>query len=397
MRIHRYAGLGTALFLAVAGLTGSVLAFTFEIDSWLNPHLFHAEGRGERMSFDTLVKRIEQFDPRLQVDYITFDGVVGHAAFTFVSPRANLLPDQKKEITYDQVFIDPVTGDVLGARSRVACCFAPEKLVPFLLQVHHSLFLPGRWGWWFMGGIAIIWLFDCFIGFYLTLPRAGPLISKWKPAWLIKKGAGNFRLHLDLHRAGGLWLWAVLFALALSSVYLNLKEELFKPLVSVFSPLTQRPSSAVSRPLPPPSAAVVSFENVRMLANEEARQRNWDLVTSGVTYLRGRGVYLAFLWPSHFNRGTGMGTPVLVYDAHTGKLLSAEIPGAGTAGDTFNQIQFPLHSGQIAGLSGRIVMVVAGIVVTMLSITGIVVWWRKRQSRLIAAKRTTAAANRNCV
>ncbi|WP_239797555.1 PepSY domain-containing protein [Candidatus Nitrotoga arctica] len=33
VRIHRYAGLVTALFLAVAGLTGNVLAFTFEIDS----------------------------------------------------------------------------------------------------------------------------------------------------------------------------------------------------------------------------------------------------------------------------------------------------------------------------------------------------------------------------
>lgn len=124
-----------------------------------------------------------------------------------------------------------------------------------------------------MGAIAIVWLFDCFIGFYLTLPRAWPLFPKWKQAWVVKQGAGHVRLNFDLHRAGGLWLWAILFALALSSVYLNLKEELFKPLVSVFSPLAQHPSSAVVKSLLSPNAAVVTFENVRRFANEEARAR----------------------------------------------------------------------------------------------------------------------------
>jgi uncharacterized iron-regulated membrane protein len=36
--IHRYAGLTTALFLSVVGLTGSVLAFYYEIDGLLKKH-----------------------------------------------------------------------------------------------------------------------------------------------------------------------------------------------------------------------------------------------------------------------------------------------------------------------------------------------------------------------
>lgn len=43
--LHRYVGLATALFLFLAGLTGSLLAFHHEIDEWLNPG-FYAVGEG---------------------------------------------------------------------------------------------------------------------------------------------------------------------------------------------------------------------------------------------------------------------------------------------------------------------------------------------------------------
>ena len=44
--------------------------------------------------------------------------------------------------------------------------------------------------------------------------------KRWKPAWLVKWRAGYFRLNFDLHRAGGLWFWLVLFIFAWSSVNL---------------------------------------------------------------------------------------------------------------------------------------------------------------------------------
>ncbi len=34
--VHHWAGLAMAMFLIVVGLTGSVLAFRVELDSWLN-------------------------------------------------------------------------------------------------------------------------------------------------------------------------------------------------------------------------------------------------------------------------------------------------------------------------------------------------------------------------
>src|SRR5690606_20643825 len=41
--LHRYLGLATAVFLALAGITGSILAFHHELDEWLNPQFYQTD------------------------------------------------------------------------------------------------------------------------------------------------------------------------------------------------------------------------------------------------------------------------------------------------------------------------------------------------------------------
>jgi uncharacterized iron-regulated membrane protein len=384
VKIHRYAGLTSALFLTVAALTGSLLAFGADLDAWLNPKLFQSSTRGKPLSFDTLVQRIEASDCRIQVDYLSAPAKEGTSAFAFVSPKADPACTAP-QLTYDQIFIDPVGEQVLGSRKRGACCLEPENLYYFVLHMHHSLFLPGMWGWWFMGGIAILWLLDSFIGLYLTFPVKGPLWKKWWAAWRIKAGSGAYRLNFDIHRAGSLWLWTLLIVMALSSVALNLKREVFLPTVSFFSPLTLSPFD-----LPRPTTdrkPVISFEEARQLADRYAEAQGWSTRTSGITLVRSTGVYLALLWPSHSDRGTGMGEPWLYFDAYTGQLLGEQVPGNGTAGDVFAQVQFPLHSGQVAGLAGRIAVAALGVAIAAIAITGVVIWLKKRRSRVISKHR----------
>lgn len=387
VKVHRYAGLTSALFLIVAALTGSLLAFGADLDAWLNPRLFHSTSQGARQSFDELVQRIEQSDCRIQVDYLSVPAKEGASAFAFVSPRDELTSSScsKTPVPYDQVFIDPVDGQILGTRKRGACCLEPENLYYFVLHVHHCLFLPGMWGWWFMGGIAIVWLLDSFVGLYLTFPVKGPVWKKWWPAWRIKAGSGAYRLNFDIHRAGSLWLWTLLIIMALSSVALNLKREVFLPTVGLFSPLTPSPFD-----IPRPAAKgepTISFEGARQLADAHARAQGWSARTSGITLVRSTGVYLALLWPSHSDRGTGMGEPWLYFDAYNGQLLGQLVPGEGTAGDVFAQLQFPLHSGQVAGLTGRIAIAVLGVAIAAIAGTGVFIWFKKRKSRTVSKKR----------
>ena len=87
-----------------------------------------------------------------------------------------------------------------------------------------------------------------------------------------------------------------------------------------------------------------------------------------------------------------MGPALLYYDGGNGSLLGGQVPWQGTAADIFVQAQFPLHSGRILGLPGRILVSVMGLVVATLSVTGVVVWARKRRARLLASRLRPAGA-----
>ena len=49
-------------------------------------------------------------------------------------------------------------------------------------------------------------------------------------------------------------------------------------------------------------------------------------------------------------------------------------------------------AGRIAGLPGRIIVSIMGIAVAMLSITGLVIWWKKRKARVASKRRKQEAA-----
>lgn len=76
-----------------------------------------------------------------------------------------------------------------------------------------------------------------------------------------------------------------------------------------------------------------------------------------------------------------MGLSNIYVSAETGEVLGSHRPWHGTAADVFVQLQLPLHSGRILGMPGRIMMSVMGLMVVMLSVTGIVIWERKRRAR----------------
>lgn len=99
------------------------------------------------------------------------------------------------------------------------------------------------------------------------------------------------------------------------------------------------------------------------------------------------GTVAVYFFPEPTLRGTGLGTPSVTLDDSTGAVLEREIPGAGRLGDLFERVQFPLHSGQVAGLPGRVAIAVTGMAVAMLSVTGVMIWERRRRARRIAAAR----------
>lgn len=401
--LHRWAGLFIAVFLTISGISGAVISWDHELDEWLNPHLFDAKASGAFKDPLDLVRSVEAADARVAVTYFPLQFEAGHTAVVGVESKIDASTGQPYEVDYNQVFVDPVSGEHVGKRLWGKISLSSEDVLPFLYKLHYSMHIPDfagidRWGYWFMGIIAVVWTIDCFVGFYLTLParkqrrastatevgasfdRRRSWFARWKPAWRIKCGASAYRLNLDLHRAFGLWLWVLIFILAFSSISMNLADIVVRPLIATFAQLTPDPfddhvPTDVTKPIEPE----ISWQKAISTLSAAARDRGWHDEPGGLAfYGRLHGLYgVVFHKPGDDHGAFGM-TKMLFLDGRTAASAGGRVPFEGTAADVFMQLQFPLHSGRIAGLPGRILVSALGIVVAMLSITGIVVWVRKR-------------------
>jgi uncharacterized iron-regulated membrane protein len=388
--LHRWLGLTTAIFLFIAGLSGSVIAWERELDAWLNPAFFRARSGAAALPALALARRIEAADPRVGIGYLPLAIEAGSALIVRVYPRIDPATGRPFELDFDQVAIDPGSGAVLGKRLWGRASLGRLHLIPFLYKLHFTLHLPESAGMVLMGAVALAWTLDCCVALWIAFPSR----KTWRKSFQFRLRAGAHKLNFDLHRSGGVWMWPLLLVLAVTGVSMNLRDQVMAPVVSLFSQLTPTPLAADRRAAP--REARVTREQALALALTAAQQRGVAVPPGGIFYARSPGVYgVGFYEPGHDEHGSGgLGSPWFYVDGASGAALGAEFPGTGTAGDIFMQAQFPLHSGRILGTPGRALMSVLGLAVAMLSVTGVVIWARKRRARLRAAQRGSEDALR---
>jgi uncharacterized iron-regulated membrane protein len=409
--LHRYAGLLIAGFLFVSGLTGAVISWDHELDELLNPGLMEAKSTGPAIDSLALAEQIEQRYPEVLVTYVPLAPEEPGKSLPFgVEPRRNPETGRLYEPGFNQVFVDPATGEELGKREWGAVWpITKETFVSFLYVFHYSLHLPemwgtDRWGIWLLGIIAIVWTLDCFTGFYLTLPPrrrsrtttvnddgdvARSWWQRWRPAWLVRWRGGATKLNFDLHRAFSLWTWGLLFVVAFTAFSLNLYFEVFYPLMSKVSqvtptPFEQRAPNDKHDPIEPH----IGYAQVIAEARQVASGRGWNMPVGAAYYVPAWGIYGVQFYEQGDGHGAGgVGHHELYFDGVDGRMLGDRQPWRGTAADLFVQAQFPLHSGRILGLPGRILISLLGLVVATLSVTGVVIWWKKRRARVFSERR----------
>ncbi len=416
--MHRWAGLITAAFLFFSGVTGAIISWDHELDELLNRKLFDIASTGEQIPAVDLVKQIETRDPKARVAYMPLASEPGHSISFFVQPKIDPATAKRYDLDYNQIFVDPNTGAELGRRYwGAAWPVTRENFVSFLYKLHYTLHIPefwgsDRWGIRLLGIVAIIWTIDCFVGFYLTLParktaRAARAASvarelgrgfwaRWKPAWKIKTSGSAYRINFDIHRAFSLWTWGLLFVIAFTAFSLNLYFEVFSPVMKTVSNYTPTPyEQRVPTGLDNPTVPKLSFADIVARAQADGKARGWTVPVGAVGYAQNFGIYNArFFHPGDDHGAGGVGPAELYYDSEDGRALGQRLPWVGTAADIFVQAQFPMHSGRILGLPGRILISAMGLVVAALSVTGVWIWWRKRRARIASRQRAALEPRR---
>jgi len=415
--LHRYVGLALAGFLIVEGLTGSIIAFKADLTGFLDPRLVATRPAPDarRLSLAEAALRAEELEPTEHVDYFVN---YGDDRITMrMGGRRNPATGERYPDVPFFVSLNPWTGERLAA-------VEPEGLwarflaavIPFVYELHVNL-LAGPVGQLILFAVALLWTIDCFVGFYLTLPitlqRFWP---RWTPAWLVKWRGGFYRVNFDLHRAGGLWFWAALFVFAWSSVQLTNpivydwvmtklsdSQGVMEATMRVYRFPTSEEDIArmkARRNLDEPFGLgwrEAQATGERLMAAEAAREgfkilRPAMLNRVGLSRLYSYDVVIDRPFPQRRSWQ-------VFFDADTGALHAAGDPirlfGLERWGDTFSDWIRQLHLIQdpIDYFSYRIFVAIAGVVVAMLSITGIYVWWKKRRARAFSRAQSVGRAS----
>lgn len=382
--VHRYVGLLMAAFLIVAGVTGSVIAFYPQLDAALNPHFLRVEPAPGARMLDPFTLRDQL---RAQLPEAKRGEVAGVILHREPHEPVNYWVDGK------EVFVDPYTGKILESRTFGSFFEGRKSIFTFIYRLHFSLALDDV-GTFVFGVIALLWTVDCFVGAYLTFPAPAQRaigsrrswLRRWAPAWALKT-TKLFSLVFTWHRASGLWVWLMLLVFAWSGVALNLSEQVYEPVMhSLFGKgehawdsLPKLPKPRTEPQLDLRAAAVVG----RRLMAAEARQRGFEVLGEHyLDYDAERGVY-SYSVESTLDLSQRLAGTNVFFDGDTGVGRGFEAATGQNLGDTISSWLIALHFGslRVGGLAYRSFVCAMGLLVTLLSVTGVWIWLKKRRQR----------------
>ena len=419
--IHRYTGLAMAGFLIIASITGTLLAFHDELDDVFNQRLAYVdELRTPPLSIAILHEKVVSAypDDNFSTMPVTIEP---NRAVVFVVDKYKGDVKVEPEPLFQEVYINPYSADIIGTRDKEQWAWRNTMWKVFWL--HRDLLL-GDIGKLILGIVALVWTLNCFIGFYLTLPRKtknnqakqnqnkhatkkrSSLLKRWLPAWKIRTKTNMFKLNYDLHHAFGLWLWLIFFVIAWSSVGFNLKQ-VYQPVMQAIVGLEGREDKS-KEPSQSEELSAQSLPDSKTFINENGT----DIVNkaNSIAYLSAQAdiaaqknglsvtQLLGIRWVEEDNQwqlrfktnqdiGKKGGASSITVNAGSGSVERVNFGyQSASFGNKTDQWLSTLHMGHISDGAGhllyQIFLALVGLAVAVLSGTGVYLWWKGRQQRL---------------
>ncbi|NOS73893.1 MAG: PepSY domain-containing protein [Methyloglobulus sp.] len=379
--VHLWLGLGLGLFLSIFGITGSILVFHLEINELLNPKLLTVN----------VPEANPVYKPLAEIFQVGKATMPNHAANTFATyPRNNEaaikmafslpLSGNKAGVTESwEVYVNPYTAKAIGKRLMSSSDGPfPKTFIGFIFELHYALFLGEDPGYLIVGIMGALLIISTLTGLIVWWPLTG----KWRQAVTIKFKASTERLNFDLHKTFGFYSAVVLIPVLFSGVYMDIPQHVV-PVLELFSPATYRYWFKSNPTSVKPSITMADAVSIAEKRYPTGRA-DWIYGATEPT-----GTY-SVCKDGVEEAGSLLHRRCVVIDRYSGAILDVDDPAIGTAGEVFTDWQWPLHSGQAFGWTGRILVFLSGLACPVLFVTGVIRWLQKRKAkRLHKSQQTT--------
>jgi uncharacterized iron-regulated membrane protein len=363
LNVHLWLGLSAGLVLALIGLTGSVLVLNnqllkievgdiFDVAGPLPPHpdvdQWIANARRAYGNFDLSFVLGPAFGP------------AGNAAALGAVGPGN---------THWLITVDPNSGHPLGNY------IWEDRFTTFVLRLHAALGAYG--GWLTRGRDALAWLGVAMMvsmatGLYLWWPRN----RNWYTAFTLKRGARGRRRLLDLHNLFAVYLYVPLFVIAVTGVYF-LRPDWIDPAISLVS-VDRTPDPEALARMSKPGSCPARTTPGQAAALALARYPSSQLAAVIVPAAQNQPLVVQLAPPD--NLGLKGQTQVFI-DPECPSILTVLDAESAVASEMFKAVVHPLHFNLMMGRFGQAIVFLAGLILPLSWVTGLLLWLDKRKNR----------------
>lgn len=366
LKVHRWLGVGVGLLWVLLGLTGSINVFRWDIDEWLNPALV-VESPGDRfMPIDDIYRKLLRAHPEAREIWSL--EMPRHRAGMLMARYLVKMDNGETKLLF--VSLDPYSGAIVTERFYADSDF----LVTWIYELHSTLFL-GNTGSNMVGVAGLFLLVSLGSGFYLWWPRTG----KFRQALTFRRSASSQKLVYDIHKMFGVYGMLLLCLIAFSGACLVFSSTVH-PLVATLSPVY---GGFNPQPAAPDGLRSVKKGNATPISADRAIAIALEVFPDAVprfvkTPADTKGIYAVQLRQP--NEASQFFTTTSVWvDQYTGDVLATRDPNQFTYGEVFLNLLWPIHNGEVLGITGRVLVLITGLAPLILFITGVIRWRQKER------------------
>ena len=227
LRIHLWIGIAFCIPFAVLGITGSFLVYDQDITA--PPR---AAAVGEYKAPTAIIGAALAANPDRRATNLSMPLVAGDPATVRVA--------REGVRGTSQVFVDPVSLEVLGTREGVR-----TPLSDLMHGLHGSFSLGGRTGRPIVGWMGVFMTFLGISGLIMWWPRRGA----WRNSIGVKKNARGFVWHRQLHATVGVLGWVAFVVVSFTGVAISFPQTTTAAFHGLFGGDAPQPRIASVEPL----------------------------------------------------------------------------------------------------------------------------------------------------
>jgi uncharacterized iron-regulated membrane protein len=342
LKYHSFAGLIAGLFLILMGVSGAILVFQHDIESYQWKEYTEVEdyhGLKIDLGISTIQDEYPDWDTRL-MHFEENEALI----FNLRKPTERLF-----------VFVHPSSGEIIKEINELT------TFTRWLLKFHYS-FQAGPAGRILVFVIGVIFLFSLITGIYLyrksilkTLTFRTPVLHKSKRTF-----------YSSLHRIVGTWALLLNLVLVVTGIF-----------------LAWTVAAAGLNPPPAPQAPAVSAPVGKVLEQIKIQYPDFSPTYISLPFnpdgsLTIYGIFDddPFYYSEFYNKVSA--------DYHSGEIIGVTRVQEANLQTKLSSTLIPLHFGQYGGIWTKLLYCITGLTGPFLSVTGFLIW---RQGKPVKKRR----------